>query len=162
MIEIEVDGFDQFEKVYQRLATIPIQKALRELMREAKKIVQEDYALHAFSGNTDYAVTYHTSKTSATLTVRGGDVGFLEFGAGVSVSGDEFEDQVPYPVGVGSYSVTHRGMFANTMFNFWYYDNVQYHGIVPTHGMQDALNFLRLEIRNYLIMRISEWIENGK
>lgn len=161
-ITIEIDGFDYLDAFVKNLDTIPIRKFLGDMMKGAKKIVQQAYSLHSFSGNTDFRVSYRTTKDSATLTVRGADVGFLEFGAGVSTSGDEFEDQVPYPVGVGSYSVEHRGQFANTMFSFWYYDRTRYHGIVATHGMQEALDTLRLDVRDYLIKRIASWIVNGK
>lgn len=162
MIEIEIEGFDYLDTFVKNLDSMPIRKFLGDMMKDAKKIVQTAYSLQSFSGNTEYTASYRTTENSATLTVRGADVGFLEFGVGVSVSGDDFTDQVPFPVGVGSYSVEHRGQFANTMFSFWYYDRTRYHGIIATHGMQEALDYLRTEVRDYLIKRIASWIVNGK
>ena len=162
MIEIEAIGLD---KLVRNLSTIPIQQFLRDLMRGAEAMVDMFYASQSMSGNINYTTKVTANKNTATLTVSGEDVGFLEFGAGLSTEPDVFVSQVDYPVGVGSYSVLHRGQFANTMFSYWVYridgKPVWFNSLTPTHGMQAAFELLRTEIGDYLHDRIMQYIWDG-
>lgn len=171
---IEVEGMDYLDMLVKNLKTIPMQKFFREIMTEAKKDVIADYSKvvgfsglggGSGSGNKDFTASVSTTKTGATLTVRGKDVGFIEFGAGLYTTWDEFAEQVPYSVAVGSYSIWHgseMGQFARSGFNFWYYDDQKFTGLVPSQGMQHALDKLRHDMKDRIRKRIAEWIVNGK
>ena len=160
--------FDYLDMLVKRLDTIPIRKFLKDLMMDAKVKVEKVYSSQGFDGNTDFRASVRTTPMSATLTVRGADVGFLEFGAGISTNPmNEFAEQVPYPVYLGSYSDESHGMLQRTHYMFWVWTNengakVEYHGIEPTRGMQSALTDLRQTIKDYMRQRIASWLVNGK
>lgn len=162
--DVEV-SFDYLDMLVKRLDTIPVRKFLKDLMLDAKKMVIKAYGSQPFSGNEDFTATVRTTPMSATLTVRGEDVGFLEFGAGLATEWDEFASKVPYSVAPGSYSMWHgekMGQFARTGLNFWYYERVKYTAIAPTRGMQYTLDELRRTITDYMRKRIASWLVNGK
>ena len=152
----------------KRLDTIPVRKFLKDLMLDAKKMVIKAYGSQPFSGNEDFTATVRTTPMSATLTVRGADVGFLEFGAGLSTDPmNEFATQVPYPVYLGSYSDESHGMYQRTHYMFWIWTNgdgrkTEYNGIDATRGMQHTLEELRRTIKDYMRQRIASWLVNGK
>ena len=155
-IIIESEGLD---RLVQNISTIPIQRFLRDIMSSAEAMVDMFYAPYADTGNTSYRTKVTSSKNTATLTVSGEDVGFLEFGAGFGVSLDEFALQVPYFVSPGSYSIYNGREFIEK--GFWYYAKVRYDAIPATHGMQAALDLVRTEIQTYLHDRIMQYIWNG-
>ena len=159
MITIEVD-IEELIVLRRNLATIPIRDFLKDLMKEAKQIVQSAYRTQG-SGNANFKVSYRTTKkNTATLTVSGSDVGFLEFGAGVGTEPDDFVDEVDFPVVAGSYSLEHGKFFSN--LGFWYYQKVRYEEITATHGMQQALDYLRIHFVEEMRKKILNWIINGK
>ena len=161
MITISYD-FTYLDQIVKNLETIPIRKILRQVMGEARKFVIKEYQAQADANNTDFTAFVRTQGNSATLTVKGEDVGFIEFGAGVGTAPDEFADQVEYFVYDGSYSDSRNGMYKRTKYKFWIYGGVQYSGITATHGMQQALDELRMFGMDYIRERIASWIVNGK
>ena len=159
MIEIEFD-MTHFDYIVKNIESMPIRDFLRDLMKEAKQIVTTAYSSQG-AGNTDFKASIRTTKNNtATLTVRGEDVGFLEFGAGVDVSLDDFTDQVDFFVSPGSYSIFNARSFIDK--GFWVYAKVWYKGIPSTKGMQQALDYLRDNILPYMRKRIASWLVNGK
>lgn len=162
-ITISVSGIDE---IVRNLTTIPIGKILAELMEQAKITVDIAYASQInlgtgkTEGNKQYSSFVSNTENSATLTVSGSDVGFLEFGAGIFTSPDEFAEQVGFPVSVGSYSAEHMGMFQEK--GFWWWNKTQYAGIFPTHGMHEALERARKEINENIVNKIAWYIEYGK
>lgn len=162
-ITISVSGIDE---IVRNLTTIPIGKILAELMEQAKITVDIAYASQInlgtgkTEGNKKYSSFVSNTENSATLTVSGSDVGFLEFGAGIFTSPDEFAEQVGFPVSVGSYSAEHMGMFQEK--GFWWWNKTQYAGIFPTHGMHEALERARKEINENIVNKIAWYIEYGK
>lgn len=160
MIEIDVT-YDDLDKLINKLERIPIRQYLKNLMMGAKKIVQAAYESQVFTGNEVFTASVRTTPLTATLTVRGEDVGFLEFGAGLATEWDEFASQVPYSVAPGSYSIWHgekMGQFARTGLNFWYYQRVKYNAIPPTKGMQEAWETLQEIGGKYIKEQIEAWL----
>ena len=161
-------SFDYLDMLVKRLDTIPVRKFLKDLMMGAKQMVIEAYSSQPFEGNTDFTASVRTTETTATLTVRGKDVGFLEFGAGLGTDPmNEFAEQVPYSVYLGSYSDESHGMYQRTHYMFWIWTNgdgrkTEYNGIDATRGMQHALEELRRTIKDYMRQRIASWLVNGK
>ena len=162
-ITITVSGIDE---IVNNLTTIPIGSILADLMENAKITVDTAYASQInlgtgkTEGNDGYTSFVTNTENSATLIVAGEDVGFLEFGAGIFTSPDEFAEQVGFPVSVGSYSAEHMGMFQEK--GFWWWNKTQYAGIFPTYGMHEALERARKEINENIVGRITWYIENGK
>ena len=158
--------FDYLDTLVKNLETIPVRKYLKAIMLSAKKIVIEAYAQGATDGNTEFTANVRTTKDTATLTVRGADVGFLEFGAGAMVQYNEFAEQVPYPVYTGTYSDAVHGMYQHTHHTFWFWINdgtkIKYTEIIATQGMQQALDDLRSNLVDEVRRRIASWIVNGK
>lgn len=166
MITVTYD-FTYLDQIVKNLETIPIRKILRQVMGEARKFVTNEYKAQADANNTDFKAFVRTQANSAVLTVKGTDVGFLEFGAGVGTAPDEFAEQVEYFVYDGSYSDAHNGMYKRTGYRFWIYgvageSKQKYTGITATHGMQQTLDELRQYGMDYIRERIASWIVNGK
>ena len=150
----------QFDYVVKNIESMPIREFLRDFMLEAKQRVIAAYSSQG-AGNTDFKASVRTTKkNTATLTVRGEDVGFLEFGAGIDVRLDEFTPEVDFFVSPGSYSITHARSFIDK--GFWVYSKVWYNGIPATQGMQEALDWARDNILPYMRSKVASWLVNGR
>lgn len=167
----EVYGLDMLVK---NLKSVPATAIMRKVMNTAKKETSSAYSAGAVDGNTEYSLRVYGSKAKnyVTLTAKGNDVGFLEFGAGATVDeSNEFIGQVTYPVYPGSWGVTHpipnphtRQYFSD---RYWYWGEDKEHlnvytEIEPTQGMQKALDYLNRSGQNEIIHRVAHWIATGK
>lgn len=135
----------------------PILEGIREAMDVAADIVTSAYMMQD-STNRDFSTNISRVPNGYMLTVEGSDVGFLEFGAGIETDADELASEVPFPVFAGSWSAEHNGMFIKR--GYWFYGGQKMTGIAPTKGIQLALDFLRDELKGYIVRKIDEWIGN--
>lgn len=168
-ISIEVYGLDMLVK---NLKSVPATDIMRKVVNNAKKRTSAAYARGAVDGNTDYSLRVYGSKAKnyVTLTAKGNDVGFLEFGAGSSVDDSNvFIEQVSYPVYPGSWGIEHPNFYTRQYAydGYWYWgadrENVNvYTAIEPTQGMQDALDYLYAAGQDEIIHRVAHWIATGK
>ena len=112
----ELDG------LIERFSDMPVTSFLEELMQNAEAVVRAAYSSAVFTGNADFFTWMHINDNYVVLEVRGEDVGFLEFGAGISTDGsDIFANEVPFDVSQGSYSREVHGMYERTGYRFWYW-----------------------------------------
>ena len=156
---IEVQA-DELDGVIRNLETLPLRKFLKDIMNDARAEVREAYDSQGMSGNEKYkTIVRTTAKNTATLTARGEDVGFLEFGAGFGTVSDEFATQAGYEIYPGSFSIHNQQMFARR--GYWTFDGAEYRGIMATHGMQRALDYLRRNYANDMSRKIQEWLWKG-
>lgn len=99
-----------------------------------------EHADEGFGGAV--SVTLEPIDNGYAIVASGQAVGFLEFGAGATVSPDDFAAQVSYEVRPGSWSETHAQMYSNTLENFgvgwWVFGGVVYYAVQPTNAMQWA------------------------
>ena len=160
-MKITITGLDEVLKKLDRAKNVdkPIMDGLYEAMQEAQNIAMEAYAWQG-GENEDYD-SYITEKDNGyVLTMSGEDVGFLEFGVGIMTTADEFADEVDFDVSVGSYSKFNQGQFERSGYRFWWYEGVRYKGLLPTRGMQRALDFLRNNLMDIVERKCKEWIES--
>lgn len=157
----------------ENLDNVPATAIMRKVVNSAKKETSSAYAAGAADGNTDYTLRVYGSKAKdyVTLTAKGNDVGFLEFGAGAGTNPDSFVGQVSYPVFPGSWGILHPNPNPHTRQYFsdqyWYWGEtretaIPYTTIEPTQGMQKAFDYLNATGRDEIARRIKNWIENGK
>lgn len=144
----------------ETLNKLPAGNFLRELMREAEKEVKRAYVSQTMltMGNDDFTTTVTKYRNSATLKVSGSSVGFLEFGAGIGTSPDIFADEVGYDVSMGSYSEAVHGMYSQTGYRFWIWNQATFNYVPATHGMEKALTFLVQHINEFMRQKILEWL----
>lgn len=160
-MNVTVTGIDEAIAKLEKAKDIdkPIKEGIYEAMKEAENIVLDAY--HWQGGeNDDYVTEIAEMPNGYVLTASGEDVGFLEFGVGIMTTPDEFADEVGYPVAVGSYSEMNQGQFAKSGYRFWWYEKVRYRGLLPTRGMQRALDYLRDNLISIVQGKIDEWIGN--
>lgn len=166
-MNIVVTGIDEAIATLEKAQNIdePIKEAIHDVIKEASNIVADAYATQGGDGNTDYAIIIEPLPNGWVLRASGGDVGFLEFGAGWGVMPDSFADEVDYDVAVGSYSDISMGQFARTGHRFWWYvddggNKHFYRYVNPTRGMQLALNHVRGNLFKAVEEKIKRWIGN--
>lgn len=164
---LTVTGIDEAIATLERAERIdvPIHKGIERAMARAKILVLTAYGSQSDSGNTDFAVTIEELPNGFVLTASGGDVGFLEFGAGWGVMPDEFAAEVDFDVAVGSYSDIEMGQFFRTGHRFWWYvdgtgQKQFFRYVNPTRGMQEALDYLRSNLQRIVEEEITKWIGN--
>ena len=168
-MKVVVTGIDEVLEKLSRVKHIdnPVLKGIRELMEQAEVIVSNAYSdsYNATNGNSEFTTNISEAPNGYILTAGGADVGFLEFGAGVFTEADEFANEVDYPVYAGSWSESHEHSenpnaryFAKN--GFWWWSNIRYTGLMPTRGMQRALDHLRATGDQYIRNKIEQWIGN--
>ena len=169
-MEIVIDT-RELDELASLISSLPVSDFLAELIERAERIVKFHYSAQIGAENTDYTTTITKGKDSATLTVSGADVGFLEFGAGIGTDPmNEFAEQVGFPIARGSYSNSRGGMYQHTNYTFWIWNRQVYEGkytgedsvVEATRGMQTALTNLRNSILDYMRKRIISYLNNGR
>ena len=162
-VTITVSGAESVLEKLNKLETIenPIMEGLREVIDEAEEIAtylyttqvgENEWDSSLESGNADFHAEIIEMPNGYTLRMSGEDVGFLEFGAGVLTTEDEFAQEVGYDVSPWSYSGNDRG--------FWRWKHKRYTGLTPTRGMQAALDYIRDHVVDVVQRKIDEWIGN--
>lgn len=160
-ISISVTGIDEVIAKIEKLKNLrrPILDGMNIVMEEAMNIATIAYASQGIE-NLDFTPSLEELQNGYVLRMSGEDVGFLEFGAGWQTESNEMASQVSYPVAMGSYSELHQGQFFKTGYRFWYYAGTRYTGIMPTRGMQRALDYVRDNLSDMITRAIAAWIEN--
>ena len=160
-MNLTITGIDETIATLEKAEDIdiPIKEAIYVAMQEAESIVLNAYRFQG-GGNDAYFTKIEEMPNGYTLTASGEDVGFLEFGVGIMTSPDEFADEVDYSVEVGSYSEANQGQFMASGYRFWWYEHTRYVGLLPTRGMQQALDYLRNNLLSIIKEKINEWIGN--
>lgn len=156
---ILLKGLDKAISKITRLMNLPYNDITGELADEAKRIVDGAYSSASSPGNNDWVSYVEPYKKGHRVVVTGSDVGFLEFGTGVSVKTDELETQMPYPVASGSWSETHSRQFSER--GSWFYGGEKLKGTPPTRGMQQALDYIRQEAGVKANRKIEKWIKGN-
>lgn len=154
-IEETIATLEKAEKIDK-----PIKEAIYMAMQEAENLVLNAYRFQSVGKNDDYYTKIEEIPNGYTLTASGEDVGFLEFGVGIMTTPDEFADEVSFPVYVGSYSEANQGQFMKSGYRFWWFGKSRYTGLLPTRGMQRALDYLMDNITSIIEEKINEWIGN--
>ena len=160
-MEIVIDT-RELDELASLISSLPVSDFLAELIERAERIVNFQYSAQFLAENVNYSTHITKGKDSATLTVSGADVGFLEFGAGIGVQPNEFAEEVTFPVYRGSYSDESGGMYQRTHYTFWVWHKQSFNGIPATGGMQKALDNLRNSILDYMRKRIISYLNNGR
>lgn len=160
-MKITIEGLDEVYRKLDRVKNVrePIMNGIYEAMQEAQNIAMSAYAWQG-GGNDGYDSYITETESGYVLTMSGEDVGFLEFGVGIMTSADEFAEEVDFDVSMGSYSELNHGQFERSGYRFWWYGGVRYKGLLPTRGMQRALDFLRNNIMDIITRKTDEWIES--
>lgn len=165
-MNITVTGIDEAITKLEKAKDIdkPIKEGIYEAMQTAEEMVLSAYSSQG-GGNNDYITSIEEMPNGYVLTASGGDVGFLEFGAGWEVEPDDFAKEVDFPVQVGSFSIENGGQFARTGLRYWFYGGEVYEGtegikLYPTRGMQKALDYLRDNLANIVNAKVKAWIGN--
>lgn len=111
----------------------------------AKRIIEagETAAKEAFAGTDVIVTSENVGGGLWTIRADGGDVVFLEFGAGTATaSGAPFAGRMPFEVSPGSWSEKEgTGEFANT--GQWHYGGQVYTKVEPRLGMQKAYEAIK-------------------
>lgn len=118
---------------------------------KAAEAARSAYNSGAFEGNDNVSV-YVEKKAPLTyqIVATGRDVYFLEFGAGdlTSASGDyesvDLGGLTLADIYAGSYSIEHQQQYV--LYGKWWHDGVEYTGITPRRGMNEAVKVFRREI----------------
>ena len=156
---VKVTGIDEAIATLEKAENIqePLQQACVELVQRGAEVAESAYASQ--DENTDYFIDVEEMPNGAVLTASGGDIGFLEFGAGILVATDdpfagEFGDVHP-----GSWSAS-KGTGEFAKYGSWHHKGQWYAYVAPTRGMQRALNEIYLNANSVVNRKISEWIGN--
>lgn len=74
------------------------------------------------------------------VRATGESVVFQEFGAGLTIS-DPFPDgaDVSFQIRRGAYSDLHQGEYAQTGYELWHHDGIEYRYVIPKHGLFYAM-----------------------
>ena len=158
MIKIELKNFEPALQKLKRIEKVPVEEFMFDLMCEAEQVLRSSYATGAAFGNTDYTSQVIRQGKSARLVVFGPDVGFLEFGAGILTSPDEFASQVDFPVRMYSWSEEHSD-HPLEWGDYWMWEGHKYYGVPPTRGMENAMNYIRKHLRQYMRKRIRQYLK---
>lgn len=132
-----------------------LSKTRQDLAKMGEDIINQEYANS--DGNDGYETSILDTGKSTILEVVGEDVGFIEFGAGVYTTMNEFSGEVDYPVYDGSYSDSNNGSYSRN--GFWYYNGQSYVGIEPRPGVAMAYETMLNSAERVLKDNIQELVQ---
>lgn len=140
MIRVEEIGVQEFLKAAQQVYAFAdqIEAKGKELAESLAKDGAEE-AQRVFG--PDVVVTAE----DGTITARGSQVVFKEFGAGKATLGDDrpFQDApFPFEIRDGSYSDSVNGPYARSKYTGWVHGGQFYDRIEPVRGMFRAQNVM--------------------
>ncbi len=134
----------------------------KQLAEEGADVCSRAYGGVLQPGNDSYQVYTEESENGASIVASGHDVGFLEFGAGLTVDeSNQFVAVVPFGVYPGSWSETHEKQF--TSKGYWRFmdgDTLSERitSLSPSRGMNQALDYVTEEaerrVKDYVSKRI--------
>lgn len=134
-----------------------VDKKLKALVDEAVVVARAGYALAGEYGVENRVNVYSDQDKqlygdSYFIIAHGKDVGFLEFGAGITTDmAHPWKHLMPFDVRPGSWSETHARQFADN--GFWFYNGTSYSYIPPTRAMYNASVYMRQKIQS------GEWLQ---
>ena len=155
-------SFQEARELLCRLQHMDLTELCKELADEGADVCSQAYSGVLQPGNDSYQVYSETIENGARIVATGHDVGFLEFGAGLTVDeSDTFAALVPYAVHPGSWSEEHEKQF--TSKGYWRFmdgDKLSERitSLSPTRGMNQALDYVTDEaerrVKDYVSKRI--------
>lgn len=158
MIKIDIKGLEKTLQKIRKIDRVPVEEFVFDLMCDAEEVLKASYAQGAEFGNDNYFSQVIRQGKSVRLVVFGPDVGFLEFGAGILTSPNEFADQVDYPVKMYSWNREHNPDHPLEYGDFWSWEGHKFVGVPPTRGMENAMNYIRRNVRRYMRKRIRQYL----
>lgn len=137
----DIRGIENYIAQLERLEST-LEERMDELCRRlveevGRPIVESYYSAARWEGNEDYSIETLPTKNGYSLTAKGEQVFFIEFGTGnyAGAIPNDF-DLGEIEVAPGSWSQSHQQQYSTK--GYWIYYGTKFTGTVPMPGMQYA------------------------
>lgn len=144
-ITLDAKGLSNAVEYLHRIETIlpqAVKNASNRIAEEAKLQVEMDFNTVRQPGNELFSVRVESTADGDIVIAEGADVMFLEFGAGAATTPDMFAEEAGVLVAPGAWSYFFgTGEYAK--YGSWHYQGNKYKELTPTHGMQNAYEWIQ-------------------